>query len=166
MTQYFTWAPAQFLLRSKGPESDLYGLCFPFPLLTWAHSSTLESPGKSHGWRSLVGCSPWGRKESDTTEQLHFHFSLSCIREGNGNPLQCSCLENPMDSGAWWAAVYGVTQSRTPLKRFSSSSSRIFPSINCGKVNSTKHKENSQWDSRYYDYVLLILVFLVFNILQ
>ena len=53
--------------------------------------------GKSHGWRSLVGCSLWGRKESDTTERLHFHFSLSCIGEGNGNPLQCSCLENPRD---------------------------------------------------------------------
>ena len=52
---------------------------------------------KSHGWRSLVGCSPWGHKELDTTERLHFHFSLSCIGEGNGNPLQCSCLENPRD---------------------------------------------------------------------
>ena len=69
-------------------------------------------PGKSHGRRSLVGCSPWGREESDTTEQLHFHFSLSCIREGNGNPLQCSCLENPRDGGAWCTAVYGVAQSR------------------------------------------------------
>ena len=58
-------------------------------------------PGKSHGWRSLVGDSPWGRTESDTTEQLHFHFSLSCIGEENGNPLQCSCLENPRDGGAW-----------------------------------------------------------------
>ena len=85
------------------------------------HSSTL--PEKSHGWRSLVGCSPWGREESDTTERLHFDFSLSCIGEGNGNPLQCSCLENPRDGGAWWAAVYGVTQSRTRLKRLSSSSS-------------------------------------------
>ena len=56
------------------------------------------------------------------TEQLHFHFSLSCIGEGNGNPLQCSCLENPRDGGAWWAAVYGVAQSRTRLKRLSSSS--------------------------------------------
>ena len=54
-------------------------------------------PGKSHGWRSLVRCSPWGRKESDTTERLHFHFSPSRIGEGNGNPLQCSCLENPRD---------------------------------------------------------------------
>ena len=80
-------------------------------------------PGKPHGWRSLVGCSPWGREELDTTERLHFHFSLSCIGEGNGNPLQCSCLENPRDGGAWWAAVYGVPQSRTRLKRLSSSSS-------------------------------------------
>ena len=73
-------------------------------------------PGESQGRRSLVGCSSWGREESDTTERLHFLFSLSCIGEGNGNPLQCSCLENPRDSGAWWAAVYGVTQSWTPLK--------------------------------------------------
>ena len=79
-------------------------------------------PGKSHGWRSLVGCSPWGHGESDTTERLHFHISLSCIGEGNGNPLQCSCLENLRDGGAWWAAVYGVAQSRTRLKRLSSSS--------------------------------------------
>ena len=83
-------------------------------------------PGKSHGRRSLVGCSPWGREESDMTERLHFHFSLSCIGEGNGNPLQCSCLENPRDGGAWWAAVYGVAQSRTWLKWFSSSSSIVF----------------------------------------
>ena len=57
-----------------------------------------------------------GLLESDTTERLHFHFSLSCIGEGNGNPLQCSCLENPRDRGAWWAAIYGVAQSRTRLK--------------------------------------------------
>ena len=68
-----------------------------------------------------MGCSPWGREELDTTEQLHFHFSLSCIGAGNGNPLQCSCLENPRDGGAWWAAVSGVAQSRTRLKRLSSS---------------------------------------------
>ena len=80
-------------------------------------------PGKSHGRRSLEGCSPWGRWGSDTTERLHFHFSLSCIGEGNGKPLQCSCLENPRDGGAWWAAVYGVAQSQTWLKRLSSSSS-------------------------------------------
>ena len=79
-------------------------------------------PRKSHGWRSLVGCSPWGREESDTTERLPFHFSLSHNGEGNGNPLQCSCLENPRDGKAWWAAVYGVAQSRTRLKQLSSSS--------------------------------------------
>ena len=80
-------------------------------------------PGKFPGWRSLVGCSPWGRQELDRTEQLHFHFSLSCIGEGNGNPLQCSCLENPRDRGALWAAIYGVAQSWTRLKRLRSSSS-------------------------------------------
>ena len=80
-------------------------------------------PGKSHGCRSLVGCSPWGSEESDTTECLPFHFSLSCFGEGNGNPLHFSCLENPRDGGAWWAAIYGVTQSRTWLKWLSSSSS-------------------------------------------
>jgi len=87
------------------------------------HPTPVLLPGKSHGQRSLVGCSPWDREESDTTERVHFHFSLSCIGEGNGNPLQCSCLENPRDRGAWWAAVYGVAQSQTRLKRLSSSSS-------------------------------------------
>ena len=82
-------------------------------------------PGKSHGRRSLVGCSPWGREESGTTERLHFHFSLSCTGEGNGNPLQCSCLENHRDGGAWWAAVYGVAQSWTRLKRLSSSGAKL-----------------------------------------
>ena len=86
------------------------------------HSSTLawkvpwtEEPGRLQSMGSL---------RLDTTEWLHFHFSLSCIGEGNGNPLQCSCLENPRDGGAWWAAVYGVAQSRSRLKRLSSSSSR------------------------------------------
>ena len=86
------------------------------------HPIPVLLPGKSHGLRSLVGCCPWGHQESDTTEPLHFHFPLSCIGEGNGNPLQYSCLENPRDGGAWWAAVCGVTQSRTQLKRLSSSS--------------------------------------------
>ena len=71
------------------------------------HPTPVFLPGKPHGWRSLVGCSPWGCEESDMTERLHFHFSLLCIGEGNGNPLQCSCPENPRD---------GVTQSRTRLK--------------------------------------------------
>ena len=87
------------------------------------HTTPVLLPGNSHGWRSLVGCSPWGREESDMTERLHFHFSLSCIGEGHGNPLQCSCLENPRDGGAWWAAVSGVAQSWTRLKQLSSSSS-------------------------------------------
>ena len=86
------------------------------------HPTPVLLPGKSHEWRSLVGCSPWGREESDTTERLHFHFSLSCIGEGNGNLLQYSCLENPRDGGAWWAAVYGLAQSQTQLKQLSSSS--------------------------------------------
>ena len=88
------------------------------------HSSTLawkipwtERPG---------GLQSMGSLESDTTERLHFHFSLSCIGEGNGNPLQCSCLENPRDGGAWWAAIFGVTQSWTRLKRLSSSSSSVY----------------------------------------
>ena len=72
------------------------------------------SPGKSHGRRSLVGCSPWGREESDTTEQLRFYFSLSCTGEGNGNPLHILAWRIP-GMGAWWAAVYGVAQSQTRL---------------------------------------------------
>ena len=87
------------------------------------HPTPVLLPGKSHGRRSLVGCSPWGRKESDTTERLHFHFSLSCTGEGNGDPLQYSCLENPRDRGAWWAAVYEAAQGRPQLKRLSRSSS-------------------------------------------
>ena len=75
------------------------------------HPTPVLLPGKSHGRRSLVDYSPWGCKESDTTERLHFHFSLSCLGEGNGNPLQYSYLENPRDGGAWWAAIYGVTQT-------------------------------------------------------
>ena len=86
------------------------------------HPPPVLLPGKSHGQRSLVGCSPWGHQESDTTERLHFHFSVLCSGEGNGNPLQCSCLENPRDRGAWRAAIYGVAQSRTRRKQISSSS--------------------------------------------
>ena len=80
----------------------------------------LENPTDG---RSLVGFSPWGHDELDTTEQLPFHFSLSCIGEGNGNPLQYFCLEKPKNWGAWWAAIYGVTQSQTRMKWLSSSSS-------------------------------------------
>ena len=97
-------------------------------------------PGKSHGWRSLVGCRLWDRTESDMTEQLHFHFSLSCTGEGNGNPLQCSCLENPRAGGAWWAAVYGVAQSRTRLKQLSSSSSSSWWKVKQGLVAFTPNR--------------------------
>ena len=75
----------------------------PFYYHIWRrqwHPTPVLLPGTSHGQRRVVGCSPWGRKESDTTERLHFHFSLSFIGEGNVNPLQCSCLENPRDSRA------------------------------------------------------------------
>ena len=101
-------------------------------------------PGSSHGQRSLVGCSPWDHKELDTTEQLHFHFSLSCIGEGNGNPLQCSCLENPRDGGAWWDAVYGVTQSRTWMKQLSSSSSSSSSMQTIGKIKLMKWEWNKE----------------------
>ena len=119
-------------------------------------------PGKSHGQRSLVGCSPWGREESDTTERLHFNFSLSCIGEGNGNPLQCSCVENPRDGGAWWAAVCGVAQSWTQLKWLSSSSmSQVlicfitqYPTKSQNnKANTTNNviaKKNFQFFSSYF----------------
>ena len=80
-------------------------------------------PGESQGRGSLVGCRLWDRTESDTTKLLYFHFSLSCIGDGNGNPLQCSCLENPKDGGSWWAAVYGVAKSQTRMKWLSRSSS-------------------------------------------
>ena len=104
---------------------NLLELVSPSPFEQW-HPTLVLLPGKSHGRRSLVGCSPWGRWELDTTERLHFDFSLSCIGEGNGNPLQCTCLENPRDGGGWWAAVFGVAQSRTRLKWLSSSSSSPF----------------------------------------
>ena len=105
------------LLKSRGLWIELNGIS----CLLYLHPTPVLLPGKSHRLRTLVGCSPWRRYESDTTERLHFLFSPSCIGEGNGNPLQWSCLENPRDGGAWWAAVYGVAQSRTRLKQLSSS---------------------------------------------
>ena len=95
-----------------------FGICFLSHMLRrrqW-HPIPVLLPGKSHGWRSLVGCSPWGCKESDTTSR-----SLSCTGEGNGNPLHYSCLENPRDGRSWWAAIYGVAQSWTRLKWLSNS---------------------------------------------
>ena len=116
--------------------------------LQW-HPTPVLLPGKSHGWRSLVGCSPWGRRESDMTERLHFHFSLSCTGEGNGNPLQYACLENPKGWGAWWAAVSGVAQSQTWLKRLSSSSSSRMTFTNSNIIlthkHPHKHTQNNVW---------------------
>ena len=85
------------------------------------HSTPGLLPGKSHGQRSLVGCRPWGCQESDMTERHHFHFSLSCIGEGNGNPFQCSCLENPRDGEP--GGLPSMGSHRVGLKRLSSSSS-------------------------------------------
>ena len=136
---------------------------FPYfvirPSLQWQPTPVLLS-GKSHGWRSLVGCSPWGHQESDTTERLHFHFSFSLIGEGNGNPLQCSCLENPRDGGAWWAAVYGVAQGQTWLKRLNCSSIPCQVSGSLKRVSICSHAGNgicldhackTQLDKNYSD---------------
>ena len=98
------------------------------------HSSTLA--WKIPWMEDPVGYSPWGREESDTTEQLHFHFSLACTGEGNGNPHQCSCLENSRDGGTLWAAVYGIAQSRTWLMWLSSSSSSSMWSLSSGSTRS------------------------------
>ena len=113
--------------RKNFKSPDIMLVCFPcffkkikcYLFLSWRRRwrpTPVLLPGESHGQRSLVGCSPWGRWGSGTTERLHFDFSPSCIGERNGNPLQCSCLENPRDGGAWWAATYGVAQSQTWLK--------------------------------------------------
>ena len=114
------------------------------------HSSTLawkipwtEEPG---GLQSMGSLRVMISHKSLTTERLHFHFSLSCIGEGNGNPLQCSCLENPRDRGAWWAAVSGVAQSQTRLKRLSSSSSKVY---NWGLPCSTTDKEPACQSKRH-----------------
>ena len=138
------WQPTPVFLPENPRDGGawwaaIYGVAQSWTQLKRLSSSSIQLngnllqnfwPGKSHGQRSLEGYSPQGCKELDTTEWLHFHFSLSCIGEGNGNPLQCSCLENPRDGGAWWAAVYGVAQSRTRLKWLSSSISLIGIALN------------------------------------
>ena len=133
------------------------------------HSSTLA--WKIHGRRSLVGCSPWGLEELDTTERLHFHFLLLCIGEGYGNPLQCSCLENPRDGGAWWAAIYGVAQSWTQLKRLSSRSSSIlegWEGLVPGRLKIPKSAEFSSslcvcWTPPTQEYRLRLTIFRTFE---
>ena len=110
------------LAKNKPKQNDQSGSEKIFSILLWSsprrrqwHPTPVLLPGKSHGRRSLVGCRLLRVGHNWVT-------SLTCIGEGNGNPFQCSCLENPRDGGAWWAAVYGVAQSRTRLKRLSSSS--------------------------------------------
>ena len=122
---------SQFIPLS--PMLRYINLCIHYTRKRQWQPTPVLLPGKSHERRNPVGCSPWGHEESDMTERLHFHLSLSCIGEGNGNPLQCSCLEDPRDRGDWWAAIYGVAQSWTPLKRLSSgsSSSLIFRALIC-----------------------------------
>ena len=128
MTKYNRiWAPCPWQFQAFH-SSDFHESVWWLDLrssdwLQWQPTPVLL-PGESHGRRSLVGCSPWGCWELDTTQWLHFHFSLSWIGEGNGNPFQYSCLENPRDSEARRAAIYGVAQSWTRLKWLSSSSSR------------------------------------------
>ena len=135
-----SWSPVLLLLApplASLPKSGIDRQSDYMQRRQW-YSTTVLLPGKSHGRRSLVGCSPWGLEESDTTEWLHFDFSLSCIGEGNGNPLQCSCLENLRVGGAWWAAIYGVAQSRTRLK-WLSSSSRLHAAGSCYKQRCSEH---------------------------
>ena len=121
------WTEEPGRLKSMGSLGVGHDWATSLSLFTFMHwrrkwqATPVFLPGESQGRGSMVGCHLWGRTESDTTERLHFHFSLSCIGEGNGNPLQCSCLENPRDGEAWWAAVYGVAQSQTRLKWLSSS---------------------------------------------
>ena len=122
------------------------------------HPTPVLLPGKSHGQRSLEGCSPWGRWGSNMTEWLHFHFSLSCIGEGNGNPLQCSCLENPRDEGAWWAAVFGVAQSQTRLKRLSSSRSSINTHTHSNPIKLCHWKLKMNSTTTYREKILLPLL--------
>ena len=104
------WASRKYSEKAMAPHSST--LAWKIPWTDWKILWT-EEPGGLQSTNGVAKSQTW----------LHFHFSLSCIGEGNGNPLQCSCLENPRDGGAWWAVVYGIAQSRTQLKRFSSSSS-------------------------------------------
>ena len=121
------WVEEPGRLQSMGSQRVRHDWATSLSLFTFMHWRRKWQPtpvflnGESQGLGSLVGCRLRGRTESDMTERLHFRFSLSCIGEGSGTPLQCFCLENPRDGGAWWAAIYGVTQSQTRLKQLSSS---------------------------------------------
>ena len=110
------------------PKSSILNIS-SYPTLDYVHlgqwhSTPVLLPGKSHGWRSLVGVHGVAKSRTRLSD-FTFTFSLSCIGEGNGNPLQCSCLENPRDGGAWWADVYGITHSRSRLKWLSRTNLRL-----------------------------------------
>ena len=126
-----------YMLDIKEHSKDPCGEGNGTPLQYSCLENPLRPMDRGAWWASVHGVA----KESDTTERLHFHFALSCIGEGNGNPLQCSCLENPQNGGAWWASVYGVAQSWTRLKQLNSNSSKrpltvgdIFPSLDLSSV--------------------------------
>ena len=122
------WAAVHGVVKSQTGLSE-FTFTFHFYELEKEMATPVFLPGESQGQGNLVGGRLWGHTESDTTERLPFHISLSCTGEGNVNEPQCSCLENPRDGGAWWAAVYGVVQSRTRLKRLSSRSTLSYPSF-------------------------------------
>ena len=118
------WTEEPGRLQSRGSlrvghdwETSLWLFTFMHWRRKW-QPTPVFLPGESQGWGSLVSCHLWGHTESDTTERLHFDFSLSCIGKGNGNPLQCSCLKNPRDRGAWWAAIYGLGLQGDPTSPF------------------------------------------------
>ena len=156
-----------FLISSASVSYHEFYCCSSFFWRRQWRPTPVLLPRKSHGWRGLVGCSPWGRKESDTTERLHFIFSLLCIGERNGNPLQCSCLEYPRDRGAWWAAVYEVAQSWTWLKRLSSSSSSLLKKISTGLPKILTFISHKQSSSSFHHpfFFFLLWNFLLFKIL-
>ena len=122
-----SWTEEPGGLQSMGSLRVGHDWVISLSLFTFVHwrrkwqPTPVFLPEESQGRGSLMGCHLWGHTESDTTEGLHFHFSLSWIGEGHGNPLQCSCLENPRDGEAWWATVYGVAQTQTRQKWLSSS---------------------------------------------
>ena len=125
-------------------QADITKICLKHLLLTVPKTGKPRIKPPAH---SVSDKSPWGHKELGMTERLHFHFSLSCTGEGNSNPLQCSCLENPRDRGAWWAAIYGVAQSRTRLKQLNSSSSSSSSSKSLVHRQLSSHRVLMWWES-------------------
>jgi len=122
------------------------------------HPTPVLLPGKSHGQRSLVGCSPWGREELDTTEWLPFHFSLSCIGEGNGNPLQCSCQENPRDRGLPSVGSHRVGHDCSDLAAAAAAwikANLSNPSLNLSNINDPPLPQLDRSDQRYISHLLL-----------